>query len=393
MTEIGLNVAGAAIRWAVTSLGFGSFSRLETAAGDFRRRLGRRRPLPDPVELAPIFLPYLGDGDRDDPRLRGALLGLSGRHDVSAVAYAMLEGVALAAKSVLGALRKAGQPFDELRVSGGAARLALSAQLKADVLGVPVLQLAADSTAVGTGLLAAEATGNGATARASIKSLLSAGTPVNRIPGCRRWSRSGRPGSRSSGWRKRSELRGDLVSGPRRAFLPPKSVEPLEPGPVRVGTGKDVNTVPNEEEARSIPPGRGVRENSRALVGEPDGAQVAYSRREGSPLGLINVGEHRAVIDDERGAGGRLRRHPGEIIEQVALVDRRRPPAGRSYCTLETLGPIGLTWPHQTRQPSDVLIVVDVEGVEVDARPPGDFRDMAGQRDRPVWAARQGRRL
>ena len=42
-----------------------------------------------------VFLPFLGDGERDDPGARAALLGLSDRHTRAAVAFAVLEGIAL----------------------------------------------------------------------------------------------------------------------------------------------------------------------------------------------------------------------------------------------------------------------------------------------------------
>lgn len=175
LTELGLNVAGGAIAWAVRSLGFQSFEALAAAAGAFRARARRGRSIRHAVEAVPIFLPYLGDGERDDPTIRGALLGLSGRHDRDAIAYSVLEGIALAAHRVLRNLVDSGLPFDELRVSGGGARLQITGQIKADVLGVPVVHLAGDTTATGTALLAAEATGEAARARGTIGRLVARG--------------------------------------------------------------------------------------------------------------------------------------------------------------------------------------------------------------------------
>jgi len=45
-------------------------------------------------------------------------------------------------------------PATELRVSGGAASVTVWNQIKADVTGVPVVQVAGDSTSAGTAMLA-----------------------------------------------------------------------------------------------------------------------------------------------------------------------------------------------------------------------------------------------
>ncbi len=51
-----------------------------------------------------VFAPVLGDGERDDPALRGVVTGLSLRHDRGAVARAALEGVACGVRSRLNTL-------------------------------------------------------------------------------------------------------------------------------------------------------------------------------------------------------------------------------------------------------------------------------------------------
>jgi len=59
-TELGVNTAGAAIDWAVDRLGYPSHAALGADAARFRReweKLGRHAA--DPVEMAPLFLPYL----------------------------------------------------------------------------------------------------------------------------------------------------------------------------------------------------------------------------------------------------------------------------------------------------------------------------------------------
>ncbi len=156
-TELGLNTTGAAIGWAVKVLGYAGYGELAADAGRFGRRL--RRAGGPAVAAAPLFLPYLGDGERDDPAARGGFVGLSDRHDRAALAFAVIEGVALGVRSALQVLEHAGSPLTELRVGGGGARLALAGQLKADLLGCPVLHLDLDPAPFGTAMLAAAAAG------------------------------------------------------------------------------------------------------------------------------------------------------------------------------------------------------------------------------------------
>lgn len=171
-TELGLNTTGAAVDWAVRRLGYRGHAALGADAERFARRLARWRG--DPRDAAPLFLPYLGDGERDDPALRGAFLGLSLRHDRPALAYAVLEGIAFGVGSVLEELEAAGSPVDELRVSGGGGRLAVLSQLKADVLGRPVLALRSDAAAIGTALLSGAAAGLAQEAAAAVDAVLAA---------------------------------------------------------------------------------------------------------------------------------------------------------------------------------------------------------------------------
>jgi xylulokinase len=120
------------------------------------------------VEAAPLFLPYLGDGERDDPTARAGFVGLSDRHDRAALAFAVIEGVALGVRSVLAVLEQAGSPLSELRVGGGGARLDLAGQLKADLLGRPVVPQDIDPAGFGVAMLAADAAGLSREAGAAI---------------------------------------------------------------------------------------------------------------------------------------------------------------------------------------------------------------------------------
>jgi xylulokinase len=169
-TELGVNVSGAALQWGLSQFGLAGFAELEARATGPRRELGSHRA-EDPRAVAPLFLPYLGDGERDDPTLRAAFIGLSDRHGRDELAYAVLEGVAFAVAETVSILRVS-SPLHELRVGGGGARVPILGQLKADVLGVVVKHLGHDSAGVGAALLAAGQTGFADAARAGLEANL-----------------------------------------------------------------------------------------------------------------------------------------------------------------------------------------------------------------------------
>jgi xylulokinase len=158
-TEVGLNTSGAALQWAVKRLGFANFDDLSRGATAGLRRLKTLAENRNPCDVAPIFLPYMGDGERDDPTVRGAFIGLSDRHDQVALAYAVMEGVALGVASRVAVLQRAGSPLEELRVSGGGAQIAVLGRIKSHILGQSVCHLEADASANGAALLSARAAG------------------------------------------------------------------------------------------------------------------------------------------------------------------------------------------------------------------------------------------
>jgi sugar (pentulose or hexulose) kinase len=151
VTEVGINTTGEALEWLAQLLYTGP-SRAPRAA-DYRRMASAAAAVP-PGADGLLFVPVLGDGERDDPGLRGAATGLSLRHHRGAWARAVMEGVALGVRARLETLGRASVPATELRVSGGGASLAVWNQIKADVTGIPVVRVAGDSTAAGTAMLA-----------------------------------------------------------------------------------------------------------------------------------------------------------------------------------------------------------------------------------------------
>jgi xylulokinase len=151
VTEVGINTTGEALDWLAALFYTGPagaprrehYARIEQAAGACAPGAGGL-----------VFVPVLGDGERDDPALRGAATGLSLRHDRGAVARATMEGIAFGVRSRLETLGRTSAPATELRVSGGGAGLAVWNQIKADVTGIPVVRVAGDSTAAGAAMLA-----------------------------------------------------------------------------------------------------------------------------------------------------------------------------------------------------------------------------------------------
>ncbi|CAN7266019.1 xylulokinase [Phyllobacterium sp. LjRoot231] len=89
-------------------------------------------------EAAPVFLPYL-TGERtphNDPNATAKFDGLRAEHDVGALAYAVLEGVAFALADGLDVLRAANAAPASCMLVGGGSRSAYWNGLLADVLGL-----------------------------------------------------------------------------------------------------------------------------------------------------------------------------------------------------------------------------------------------------------------
>jgi len=111
----------------------------------------------EPTTEGLLFAPYLA-GERTphaDPDARGALTGLSLRHDRGAIWRATLEGVAYGLRDSLELLRALGVRADVGRVSGGGARSDLWLRIVASVLGLPLERTESEEgSAYGAALLA-----------------------------------------------------------------------------------------------------------------------------------------------------------------------------------------------------------------------------------------------
>ena len=158
----GLNVhagptqaGGDALRWWGEVIG-----RDVAGVVDLAARASRAGP---PI----MFLPHL-EGERAplwDAALRGAFVGLDGRAKAPEFALAVMEGVVLSARMLLGALEAAaGQTFPRLFHAGGGASSDLWAQIRADCLGRPIDRVVClDVGCLGAAIMAAVGVGAHAT--------------------------------------------------------------------------------------------------------------------------------------------------------------------------------------------------------------------------------------
>jgi len=150
-TETGINTTGAAVAWLAGLLYGGRSGRPTTA--DYARLDAEAGAVPAGADGV-VALPVLGDGERTDPDLRGAIVGLSLRHGRDVIARAVLEGVAFAIADQLDLLRAGRTTVTELRISGGDTRLESWTRIKADVLGIPIRTVPGDAAVTGVAMLA-----------------------------------------------------------------------------------------------------------------------------------------------------------------------------------------------------------------------------------------------
>ncbi|MEE8405786.1 MAG: xylulokinase [Acidimicrobiia bacterium] len=110
-----------------------------------------------------LFLPYL-TGERTphpDPYARGALVGLTIRHDLTHITRSVIEGVAFGLRDGLDLMNDAGlDPPTRIHASGGGIRSKLWRQILADVLEAEIATVnTSEGAAYGAGLLASVAVG------------------------------------------------------------------------------------------------------------------------------------------------------------------------------------------------------------------------------------------
>jgi len=148
-----INGGGMNLEWFREQLGAGcDFEKLNAAAAAIQPSLDD-----------PYFVPHLGGRvSPGHPRLRGSWAGLTWNHGMGHLYRAVLESVALEYGIYLKSLETlygAGN-VAEVRVTGGGEKSATWNRIKADVLGVPIVQIpGAGGAPLGSALLAAYGVG------------------------------------------------------------------------------------------------------------------------------------------------------------------------------------------------------------------------------------------
>ena len=124
--------SGSTLEWVRAQLMHADFAMLSAAAASVA-----------PGARGLTFLPYLA-GERAplwNPQARGALLGLSLDTCQADIMRAVFEGLAFSLSHITETMALCGAGIKEVRLAAGLARNDLLAQIKADVLGVPMVRL------------------------------------------------------------------------------------------------------------------------------------------------------------------------------------------------------------------------------------------------------------
>lgn len=144
-------LSGGAVRWAAGVLGAPDDAAFMALAAEAEPGCGGLVFLPALTgAMAPKWL----------AEARGSFVGLTTSHGRAEMARAVLEGNAFAMRDVLDRLVALGAKIDHVRLAGGGARSTLWAQMRADLMQLPVEALtASDASATGAAVLAAVAAG------------------------------------------------------------------------------------------------------------------------------------------------------------------------------------------------------------------------------------------
>lgn len=151
-----INGGGMNLEWFVGQIANSGSQRRGNAVS--LDQLNRMAATVCPEEDAPLFVPHMGGRVcPSQPYLRGAWAGLNWNHSLAHLYRAMLEGVALEYgiyKRMLHSLFKDFKPR-EIRIIGGGEKSTVWNKLKADVLGIPVVQIVrSEGAPLGSALLA-----------------------------------------------------------------------------------------------------------------------------------------------------------------------------------------------------------------------------------------------
>jgi len=163
--------SGGCLRWFRDQFGQAEIQSATESGGDSYDLLTRQAEKIEPGSGGIIFLPYMM-GERSPlwhSNARGVFFGLSLATPRAAMVRAILEGTAFALRHNVETAARAGAEVREMRSVGGCSRSDLWNQIKADVLGLPVLL---PRTSVGSPFGAAIVAGMGAGVFANVRESL-----------------------------------------------------------------------------------------------------------------------------------------------------------------------------------------------------------------------------
>lgn len=157
MVMAGVLSAGGSFQWYRDTVGAADAERSIAAGRSAFEGIVEEAERVGPGSGGLVFLPYL-TGERsphNDPRARGAWLGLTSRHGRAHMARAVVEGVCFALRDLVETVEKIGVEITEIRIAGGGARGAIWLQTLSDVIERPVAATTTpDASAYGAAILA-----------------------------------------------------------------------------------------------------------------------------------------------------------------------------------------------------------------------------------------------
>jgi len=162
-SAVGVFSTGSSFRWVRDRLCGNLLAEAERTGADVYDLMTAEAEKSPPGANKLLMNPSLAGGNSLDasPNIRGALVGLDLGHTRADVIRAAMEGVAMALRVALDALRKLTHVSDEIVVVGGGSRSALWRQIHADLFGMDVVKTNIDQQAAALGAAAVAAVGTG----------------------------------------------------------------------------------------------------------------------------------------------------------------------------------------------------------------------------------------
>jgi len=181
-----INGGGLCLKWFRDEMALGTAALREaspaSSGGSVYALLDERAAKVSPGSDGLVFLPHFGGRvTPSDPNVRGAWVGLTWGHGLGHLYRAILEGIAYEYRCYADILAELLPDLElkEARVIGGGAKSPVWNQIKADVLGIPYVQLDRSEVAVwGSALIAGRAVGIFEDLVAAAKAFTH---PVNRV--------------------------------------------------------------------------------------------------------------------------------------------------------------------------------------------------------------------